>query len=106
LFGAGCEKPTAKFRAGDKVRVNAHPETKGVVMLRNGPFKDDLYYLKVPGRPDDRPSTWITTSSQTTSKSSHLEGHTMRASWSWTVERPNQAMELTTAPYGLTFCDN
>jgi predicted transcriptional regulator len=45
---AACEKPTAKFHPGDKVKVKI-TETKGVVALRLSPYVDDLYYLKVPG---------------------------------------------------------
>ena len=45
---SACEKPTAKFRPGDKVRVKL-TDTKGVVAARLSPFVDDQYYLKVPG---------------------------------------------------------
>jgi len=50
-----CEKPTARFHPGDKVRVKLSG-TEGI----NSPFVDDLYYLQVPG--DERvrypPHTW------------------------------------------------
>jgi hypothetical protein len=69
-----CDKPTAKFHAGDKVMVKAHPDTKGVVLIRMSPFRDDLYYLRVPGKPDSRTSTWIMSSSGRFSRHWHLEG--------------------------------
>jgi hypothetical protein len=72
---AACDKPTAKFHVGDRVVVKAHPKTKGVVTIRNSPFVDDLYYIRVAGAPDDRASTWIPTKEPwSRSKQWHLEG--------------------------------
>lgn len=47
-FGA-CEKRTAKFRVHDKVTVKL-TETRGEVVLRQQPFVEDMYFLKVPGK--------------------------------------------------------
>jgi hypothetical protein len=46
---SACEKPTAKFHPGDKVKVKL-TDTTGVIAVRLSPFVDDLYYLKVPGK--------------------------------------------------------
>jgi hypothetical protein len=77
-----CEKSTAKFHVGDRVVVKAHPETKGVVTMRNSPFVDDLYYLRVAGAPDHRASTWIPTR-EPWSRSDH-----------WHVEGPYYESQL------------
>ena len=44
-----CEKPTAKFPPGEKVRVKL-TDTMGVIAVRLSPAVDDLYYLKVSGK--------------------------------------------------------
>jgi hypothetical protein len=44
-----CEKPTARFHPGEKVRVKL-TNTTGVIAVRLSPSVEDLYYLKVPGK--------------------------------------------------------
>jgi len=45
---SACEKPTAKFHSGQKVKVKGTP-IRGVIALRLSLFVDDNYYLKVSG---------------------------------------------------------
>ena len=45
---AACEKVTAKFHPGDRVRIRAS-DMRGVVYVRLSPAADDLYYLAMPG---------------------------------------------------------
>src|SRR3954468_11347477 len=71
---AACDKRTAKFRVGDKVVVKYDATTKGVIVSRNSPFVDDLYYLRVAGPPDDNSKTWIMTAEGKVSKEWHLQG--------------------------------
>jgi hypothetical protein len=49
---ASCEKRTAKFHPGDRVRVKL-TDTKGLVAVRLSPFVDDQYYLQVSGTQRD-----------------------------------------------------
>lgn len=44
-----CEKRNAKFRVHDKVTVKL-TDTRGEVVLRQQPFVEDMYFLKVPGK--------------------------------------------------------
>ena len=45
---AACEKSSARFHTGDRVRVKL-THTEGVVWLRLRPFADYLYFIKAPG---------------------------------------------------------
>jgi len=49
VFLFSCEKRTAKFRPGDKVKVKL-TDTRGLVYARLSPFQDDLYYVKAAGK--------------------------------------------------------
>jgi hypothetical protein len=56
---AACEKPTAKFRPGDKVKVKL-TDTTGVIAQRLSPFVEDLYYVKAPGKQSAMdPDNWF-----------------------------------------------
>jgi hypothetical protein len=46
---SACEKPTAKFQPGDRVRVKV-TQIEGEVILRTRFFRNDLYHLKLPGK--------------------------------------------------------
>ena len=70
-----CEKPTAKFHPGDRVRVKLS-DTRGVVKARIRPLVHDLYFLRVAGsfsalyRGGD-PKCW---DRDPDPKASHIEG--------------------------------
>jgi hypothetical protein len=59
---SGCEKRTAKFRVHDKVTVTL-TDTRGEVVLRQQPFADDMYFIKVPGKKSaldrEHPNWWF-----------------------------------------------
>jgi len=48
-----CGKPAGKFQPGERVIVRVNREKQAVVLARIKPFSEDVYYLKVPGRPSD-----------------------------------------------------
>ena len=50
---AACSKPAAKFQPGERVVVRVNRAKQAIVLVRLKPFSEDLYYLKVPGRPSD-----------------------------------------------------
>jgi hypothetical protein len=58
LVLSACEKRTAKFRVHDKVKVKL-TDTRGEVVLREQPFVDDLYFLKVAGRKSALDRSWL-----------------------------------------------
>jgi hypothetical protein len=53
-----CEKRSAKFRVHDKVIVKISG-TRGEVILREQPFVDDLYFLKVAGKKSALDKSWL-----------------------------------------------
>jgi hypothetical protein len=73
IASTGCEKPTAKFHPGDNVRV-PRTDTRGVVVTRLSPLRDDLYYLRVPGAPEELDKTWDWSRFKPYPRQTHLEG--------------------------------
>jgi hypothetical protein len=49
---AACDRPAAKFRAGEKVTVKS-TRAEGIVWLRLSPFADFQYFIRAPGSEKD-----------------------------------------------------